>query len=138
MRSQMRVMGSVLGSLLFLTLYACKDKNNPVSDGSPSNIVFPPSNVSYSQHVQPLFDQTCALSGCHDDGVHQSPLRLTSYVNTVFSIPGVIVAGQPDQSTLVLRIEGRVGSRMPLNANPLNQNQVNGIRAWVAEGAKNN
>ena len=50
----------------------------------------------------------------------------------------VIVRNQPDQSTLVMRIEGRIGERMPLNRRALNQNQINGIRAWIGEGALNN
>ncbi len=122
---------------LSLALAACKDKN-PLTGDSPSNVVFPATNVSYSEQVQILFNQTCALSGCHDDGQHESPLKLTSYSNTVLSIPGVVVPGKPDESTLVLRIEGAVGTRMPPYGNPLNDNQVNGIRTWIAEGAKNN
>ncbi|MEK9136829.1 MAG: hypothetical protein AAB393_06870 [Bacteroidota bacterium] len=117
---------------------SCKDDNPTGEEGSPSNIVFPSTNVSYQQHVQPLFNQACAFAGCHDDGQHTSPLKLTSYGNAVLSIPGIIVMNQPDQSTLVFRIEGRVGARMPLNQNPLNQNQINGIRTWIAEGARNN
>jgi len=50
----------------------------------------------------------------------------------------VVVRGQPEQSTLVMRIEGRVGSRMPLDRRSLNQNQITGIRAWIGEGALNN
>jgi hypothetical protein len=53
-------------------------------------------------------------------------------------MPGVVVAGQPAQSTLVWRIEGSVGQRMPLGMNPLNQNQIAGIRKWILEGARNN
>jgi hypothetical protein len=37
-----------------------------------------------------------------------------------------------------VRIEGRLGERMPPGGYPLNQNQINGLRAWIAEGAKNN
>jgi hypothetical protein len=118
-------------------LEGCKDKNNPLYDGSPSSVVFPPSNVSYGRHVQPLFNQACTYSGCHDDGPHTSPLKLTSYSSTVFSIPGVVVPGQPDQSTLILRILGQ-GVRMPPGDYGLNDNQVLGLRAWVSEGAKNN
>jgi hypothetical protein len=123
---------------LFSLLFAsCKD--DIVGDGgSPSNIVFPSSNVSYGEHVQALFNQTCALSGCHDDRVPQGELRLTDYGKAVLEIPGVVVPGSPDQSTLVLRIEGRIGQRMPLNRNPLNQNQISGIRKWIEEGAQNN
>jgi hypothetical protein len=128
------------GSLLLgLLLSECKDNVITGDSGSPSNIVFPTdSTVSYSRHVQPLFNQTCALSSCHDDGQHQSVLKLTDYGNTVTSLPGVVVPRQPDQSTIILRIQGLSGARMPLNRNPLNQNQINGMRAWIAAGAKNN
>jgi hypothetical protein len=115
----------------------CKDNVSGGDLGSPSDVVFPLSNVSYAQHVQPLFNQTCAIAGCHDDG-QSLQVRLTSYGNVFFAQPQVIVEGSPESSVLVLRIEGRLGQRMPLNRNPLNQNQINGIRAWIAEGARNN
>ncbi len=124
-------------SACLLSGIGCKDEN-PVDGDSPSNIVFPVANVSFTQHVQPLFNQTCALTGCHADGQQQSGLRLTSYDNLMFGGQLVIVRGQPDQSTLVMRIEGRVGSQMPLNRRALNQNQITGIRAWIGEGALNN
>jgi hypothetical protein len=116
----------------------CKDVNSPLAGDSPSNIVFPTANVSFGRQVQPLFNQTCALAGCHDDGDHQSVLKLTSYDNLMFGGALVVVRKQPDQSVIVLSIEGRVGSLMPLNRNPLNQNQITGIRAWIGEGALNN
>ncbi|MBK7257578.1 MAG: hypothetical protein IPI01_07200 [Ignavibacteriae bacterium] len=116
----------------------CKDENNPIDGDSPSNIIFPISGVSYAVHVQPLFNQTCALTGCHGDGSQSSILRLTNYDNLMYGGALVIVRNQPDQSTLVMRIEGRIGERMPLNRRALNQNQINGIRAWIGEGALNN
>jgi hypothetical protein len=115
----------------------CKDEN-PVNGDSPSNIVFPSSNVSYGVYVQPLFNQTCALTGCHGDGQQQSGLRLTSYDYLMFGGQLVVIRRDPAASTLVMRIEGRVGERMPLYRNALNQNQINGIRAWIGEGALNN
>jgi hypothetical protein len=133
---------SLTTTLLAMSLMAitpsCKDENPTGPEGSPSNIAFPTINVSYAQHVQPLFNQACAFAGCHDAGTHQSPLKLTSWGDVVITLPGIVVTGQPDQSTLVFRIEGRVGQRMPLGTNPLNQNQINGIRTWIAEGARNN
>lgn len=131
-------------ALLFVVLASltgpgCKDTNGPGNGDSPSNVVFPTRDVSYSVHVQPLFNQACNFGGCHDSGPHQSPLRLTEYGYAVLTLPGVVVAGKPDQSTLVFRIEGRVGVRMPPPpGNPLNQNQINGIRTWIADSAKNN
>ena len=137
-----RVMSSLtmilLSAGLMLAILSCKDSNPTGPGGSPSNIVFPTDSVSYAHHVQPLFNQACNFAGCHDDGQHTSPLSLTTYGNTVLSIPGVVIPRNPDASTLVLRIQGSVGQRMPVNGNPLNQNQINGIRTWIAEGAKNN
>ncbi|MBI5471358.1 MAG: hypothetical protein HY961_03335 [Ignavibacteriae bacterium] len=121
------------------TSSGCKKYEGIVGeDGSPSNVIFPSSNVSYAQEVQRLFNQTCAIAGCHMGSSPTGRLSLESWSNARFDLPGVIVAGSPETSTMVLRIEGRVSQRMPLYRNPLNQNQINGIRAWIAEGALNN
>jgi len=119
---------------LSLLVARCKDEN----PGSPSDIAFPPTNVSYVRQVQPLFNQACNFVGCHDDGQGQGKLKLTSYYNTVFGLAGVVVPGKPESSTLVLRIQGSVGMRMPPDRNQLDDNQINGIRTWIAEGAKDN
>ena len=119
-------------------LVGCKDQNNPLIGDSPSDVIFPVRDVSYAAHVQPLFNQTCALSGCHSDPAPAASLNLTSYEHLMFDLLGIVVRGKPEESMLVLRIEGRVGQRMPLNLNPLNQNQINGIRTWITEGANNN
>ncbi len=121
-----------------LVLVSCKDKNPTGPEGSPSDVIVPNDSVSYSHHVQPLFKQSCNFAGCHDDGQNQSPLKLTSYGNTVLSIPGVVVPRNPDGSLLGLRIQGSLGQRMPPSGYPLNQNQFTGIRTWIAEGARNN
>lgn len=124
--------------VLAAALPSCKDEN-PVTDDSPSSVIFPATGVEYNRHVQTLFNQACTLSGCHDDNpANESSLRLTSHWNTVFAVPGVVVSGSPGQSTLVLRIEGALGPRMPPRGNPLNKNQTDGIRTWIVEGAKNN
>jgi hypothetical protein len=128
------------GALVTLAAGCKNDTVGPGIDGSPSDIVFPVSNISYSRYVQPLFNQACAIGGCHDAGQNQSDLHLTSYGDVVLSInaTGVVIPYKPDASTLVLRIQGSVGARMPPGAFPLNSNQINGIRAWIVEGAKNN
>ena len=127
--------GFVLAALAGL---ACKGSAPTGPGGSPSTIVFPVNGVSYSAQVQPLFNQACNASGCHDNGTTTTTLVLTSYGLAVLTVPGVVVTGKPDASTLVLRIQGSVGARMPPGAYPLNQNQINGIRTWIVEGAKDN
>jgi hypothetical protein len=132
--------GRVLAGVLIaaMTASGCKDTATTGPGGSPSTIIFPDHGVTYGGQVQPLFNQACNFAGCHDNGTHQSPLVLTSYDQAVLTLPGIVVAGKPDQSTLVLWIQGSVGTRMPPGENPLNQNQINGIRTWIVEGAKNN
>jgi len=109
-------------------------------DASPSNVVFPTSDVSYSQHVQVLFNQTCTAVGCHSSSESGDRLKLDSYENLRFGVRGVpvVIPGNAASSMLVLRIQGTVGQRMPLGLNPLNQNQVNGISTWINEGAQRN
>lgn len=129
------LVGGIMSTALLFQ--GCKDQNNPVDGDSPSNVIFPTRDVKYSEHVQVLFNQACNYGPCHGDGAHQSPLTLTSWASTVVTTPGVVVPGDPQSSTLVLRIEGRLPV-MPPSGNPLNENQITGIRTWIAEGAKNN
>jgi len=133
----MRLTRIIVAGLALYCFPGCKDQNNPVDGESPSNVVFPVRDVSYQYHVQVLFDQACNSASCHGEGAHPSALKLTNWGNTVIMTPGVVIPGKPDASTLVLRIEGR-GAIMPPYGNLLNQNQINGIRAWIVEGAKNN
>jgi mono/diheme cytochrome c family protein len=137
----MSLRGVLAGTLCLLSasLLSCKDEVVVGDDMSPSNIVFPSSNVSYTTHVQPLFLQTCTYAGCHGSDAPPNLVKLTSWgeLMTTGAGTGVVIPGEPENSTLVFRIEGR-GARMPPTGYPLNQNQISGIRTWIAEGAKNN
>lgn len=49
--------------------------------------------------------------------------------------------GQPDNSYLVMKIEGApgiTGGRMPLGLAPLSADQIAAIRTWIADGALEN
>jgi mono/diheme cytochrome c family protein len=122
----------------------CKKDTGIVGpDGSPSDVIFPSSNVSYSREVQKVFNQTCALAGCHSQADGGERVVLDSYVNLRHGAPPtgqpVILTGNAQDSWLVQKLEGRTnGDRMPLNRTRLNDNQINGIRAWINEGAHDN
>lgn len=134
-----RLASGIVG--LMIIAGCSKDSGIQGPEGSPSDVVFPASNVSYAQHVQVLFNQTCALVGCHSQAEPGDQLRLDTYENLRFGVRGipVVIPGDAQNSRLVMKIEGRAdGARMPLNRNPLNQNQITGIRTWINEGAQRN
>jgi hypothetical protein len=121
--------------LLMVAAWSCKDN---VTDNGPPDIVFPDSNVSYNGLIQPLFNQACTFTGgCHGGEDPAAALSLESYQRLTDRV-GIVVPGSPDESILQLRIDGRLTPRMPLNRPVLTDNQINGIRVWILEGAVNN
>jgi len=118
-----------------VSLWSCKDN---ITGEGPFDIVFPDSNISYNSLIQPLFDRGCALpGGCHAGEDPAGALGLESYQRLTERV-GIVVPGSPDESLLLLRIDGRVNPRMPLNRPALTDNQIRGIGRWILEGAINN
>lgn len=127
--------------VIFLTsglFTACDDT---ITNQNIDAIIIPSSNVSYSQYIQPLFNIKCTSSGCHDNASRAGGLSLTTYSN-VIADPSVVFPGQPENSILVWAIEGNAGAKPmpPITApvTPMTQNQVQGIKTWIKEGAQNN
>ncbi len=121
----------LLGTLL-LTQNSCSD--SLVSD--PDDIVFPDTNISYLRHVQPLFNLSCTLSGCHDRETAASNVNLSSYFDTMLR-PGLVIPGNPEASLLVQIFDGRIPHIASFQAR-VNDNHRRGITQWVREGAVQN
>jgi hypothetical protein len=120
--------GVALAIIIFLA--GCDD--NAIS--SPTDVIFPDSNVSYAAHVAPFLTLGCNMSGCHDaPRTENRNIVLTSWS----AVRGdVRVINQPGDTNagLVQVLYGKV-------FHPLIQagdNQRRGIRRWVIEGAQNN
>jgi len=130
--------GAILIAVIFTALtsfWSCKDN---ITGEGPFDIVFPDHDVSYNSLIQPLFDRACAFAGgCHGGDDPAAELSLESYLRLTTRV-GIVIPGSPDESLLQLRIEGRVTPRMPLNRPALTDNQIQGIRTWISEGALNN
>lgn len=121
--------------LAVIIISACDDTPNITEIDS---VVIPASNVSYSRYIQPLLTAKCARAGCHDDQSHVGNLSLTSHANTTSSYL-VVAPGYPQNSLLALSVQGLTTSPMPpVGLSPLTKNQIDGIKTWVKEGAKNN
>lgn len=93
--------------------------------------------VSYAKTIKPLLDAKCA--GCHGAGAKKAGLDVTSIASLKKggreAGPGV-VPGKPNQSSIVLYIEGKKKPQMPMRQKPLTPAQQQSIRAWIAAGAK--
>ncbi|HTY11047.1 MAG TPA: hypothetical protein VMF88_08235 [Bacteroidota bacterium] len=118
-------------AILFSLFPACKDSSNSVS--ALDQIVFPATGISYEKQVQPLFNVGCATTSCHDS--QDAKLNLTSYGLWKLD-PGVIVDGDSTNSRFVWCIEAKAGSPPMPPARPLVENQIQGLKQWIHEGAK--
>ena len=135
MNSCLKIGILLLGSAIGLS--SCKDQ---IADPNTTPVVFPTSNVSFSQHVQQLFQTRCAFAGCHAGSNPAVGLDLSSpaYNNLRSHQPRLVVAGASSNSLLIERLDGRIAPQMPFNAQPINANQLAGMKKWIDEGAQNN
>jgi hypothetical protein len=137
-------------SILFICgsvfLYQCGSDSNPNSPDMSSDT--PIANPSFAQDIQPIFNASCALGGCHNNTA-SAGLNLSqgvAYANSVnvnsTQVPSKkrVLPSDPQNSYIVEKIEGRqsVGSRMPLNRSALNSTQIQNIRNWIDQGAQDN
>lgn len=112
-----------------------------------------PGEVSFSQQIQPILTDRCAFGGCHastSPAAGQSLAEGLSYMSTVNvpseELPSMhrVEPGDPDQSYLVHKIQGThldvggSGLRMPRGQEPLSDDQIQLIRNWILQGARNN
>ncbi|MHB8578744.1 MAG: hypothetical protein ACYDA4_02660 [Ignavibacteriaceae bacterium] len=116
-------------------IYGCKDT---VTGSQLDSTVIPASNVSYAKYIQPVFTLKCANPGCHDDGTMAAGLSLTTWTGA--TNPQYVTKGYPNNSILVQSIEGLSGAfpMPPVGYPVLTANQIQGVKTWIAEGAKNN
>jgi hypothetical protein len=130
-------------------------ENDDATLGVPSP--FPPAAIiSLSRDVQPIFNRSCAISGCHSGGAPQANMSLEAgeifdpVVGAVgvasLEAPGLkrIDPGSSLSSYLVAKVEdkqasvGGIGDRMPLGSPPLDPIEIQVIREWIDQGARDN
>ena len=100
--------------------------------------------VSFSQDVQPIIGQHC--SQCHQaggTGEVASGLELTSYEGVIKGTNEgpMVIAGDIEGSNMLVLMEGRADPSisMPHGENdPVPKKDIQTIRTWIGQGAKNN
>jgi len=148
-----------VGVLLVVGLVGCAGKGGD-DDGKKGNrgcVPPDPPSLSLATNIQPIFDRSCALAGCHVGAVPAESLNLSrgeSHEDTVGREAvqrslDRIKAGDPAVSYLVQKIEGDpdiAGVLMPQGCpgNPLNGaiclsgDDIAAIRTWITECALDN
>lgn len=116
--------------------------------------------VSFAQ-VQAIFTRTCITMACHGSS-GSGGMRLRNAVESHAALVGrpsdqvpsvqIVAPGDPDNSYLVMKLEGSMrrrlptecrvtagrnpcGAQMPQLAAPLTQEELTLIRSWIAAGA---
>lgn len=100
--------------------------------------------VSFSQEVQPIINQHCVR--CHEtDGVGEvtSGFNLTTYDGLMKGTDSgpMVIAGDVLGSNILVLMEGRADPSisMPHGENePVPKKDIQTLKTWIAQGAKNN
>ncbi len=122
-------------SLVLLLMCTCSETIGP-----NNKIVFPEEGeVSFQNHVLPFLKVKCAFSGCHDDVYRAGGRDMTTHfqVTAATENTGLVVATNPDGSVLVQVIEG-TNPHLDYYRINITENQKQGVRRWILDGALNN
>lgn len=97
--------------------------------------------MSYAEDIAPIFRGWCV--SCHQpggDGYKASGLDLTSYDGLMkgTKFGPMVIPGKPDDSNLIVLIEGDAKIRMPFGHKALPNCLLQNIWTWIFQGAKNN
>lgn len=94
----------------------------------------PAAPVSFYRQIRPILQRAC--TGCHQPAKAGGKLQLTTFeLSRAGGEQGALwTAGNPDESLLIDVVTGDTPS-MPKGAPPLNKDQVELLRRWIAEGA---
>ncbi|MEO8129478.1 MAG: DUF1549 domain-containing protein, partial [Bryobacteraceae bacterium] len=94
------------------------------------------AQISYNAQIKPILDQNC--SKCHSAADRASGFDVSTppllQKGGLKDGPG-FVPGKPEESAIILHIEGKREPRMPRGGPPLAPEQIAVMRQWVAAGA---
>ncbi|QEC68547.1 hypothetical protein FRZ67_14990 [Panacibacter ginsenosidivorans] len=112
---------------LCVLIFSCRHQiANPYGDTT---------KICFEEQVLPIFQSSCAQSGCHDESSHQGGYVLDSYDNI---IKQGIVSGDANKSEIVKSLTGFLAGKMPQSPVPaLSAVQIQFIATWINQGAIN-
>jgi YVTN family beta-propeller protein len=127
---------SGLPVLALAAIVSCGDDSaGPGSTGTDYDSIDP---IVFTEHVQPILDANCGVTGCHAGAEPQVGLDLTSHDGLVTGSHhgSVVIPFHPERSHFYLHVSGEVPPRMPFERDPLDEAVVGFFERWITEGAK--
>jgi hypothetical protein len=92
--------------------------------------------VFFATDIQPIFNASCNMSGCHDGAMAEPNLTAA---NAYAALAGYINTSAPASSLIYTEVTLPAGSpAMPESGTPLTSAQTAKILTWIQEGATNN
>src|SRR6266853_572814 len=92
--------------------------------------------VSFHRQIKPILARQCL--GCHQGASRQAELSLAGVkdIQAGGRKGPALAAGAPEKSLIVSYITGESKPQMPFGGKPLPDDQIELIRRWIREGAK--
>ena len=114
--------------LLFLSailLFSCKKSSSPPTTNK--------TTLCFQTDILPLYQNHCALSGCHDATTARLGVELDSYANIMKGI----VPYHPDSSHYYTIVE--LGAMPPPSSGKpsMTPGQIDTVAMWINQGATN-
>lgn len=144
MRKQLRDI-SILAAIIVLAASSCKhepwvpDNFNPSPDDTVTTSPnCDPDTVYFVNDVLPIFQSSCAMSGCHNAPSGQDGVVLNDYQHILST--GDIRPGDPNGSDVYEVLFESGEDQMPPTSSgiTLTDDQKNAIYTWILQGAANN
>ena len=106
----------------------------PVQDPGNDNLCVE-GVISFHHQILPIMVSACAYSGCHDANTAEEGIVLETYEDIIKEV----TPGDPGESELYESITEDEGDEImpPPPSSPLTRLQINTIRQWILQGAKN-
>jgi hypothetical protein len=119
---------NLIAAIGFVLTGCYKDVSLPDAAFNPDG---PPQAVSFNTELKPLFNSSCAKSGCHVSGAHQPYMTSDlSYLQIVNG--GFVNTIIPKESILYQKINGEMKEFIP------SQTDRQKVYDWIRTGALNN
>lgn len=113
--------------LIFIVLAAGCYKNQDSSSDDAGGLTVNPGDSAEFIAAKTLFVGSCGGGGCHGD--------FASKTETQFKSEGLIIGGDPDNSSVYCRLAGSTGScgskNMPKNQPALDSTELQVVSDWI-------